>query len=90
MVRSLNSWSWFEIQQAMKYYNNRFQEIKNLAERLEIKFPLHIAIEGISEMHPDRAEIVSRMFYEVKGMADHVDLLNREIKRRNALIGVIG
>lgn len=90
MERSLNKWSWQEIIDVYRAYGQQMTEHLELAKRLGFRLPLQSEVSRLRNMHPDRADVVSRTFLHVKRIDHQLDTLEREIERRSALVGVWG
>jgi len=81
--RILSSWSWGDIQKMYAIYGKQLQECAGVAQRIEI--PSNIDIN-----YSDNDNVfILRFWREVKKLDAFVAALDREIARRNALIGVI-
>jgi hypothetical protein len=72
------------------FYGIQISEMQQLAKRLNVKLPLNREVEGLLQMHPQRAELVAKLFLDAKRVYAQVAVLDREIERRNALVGVMG
>lgn len=85
--KPLAQWTWDEIIAHVNVYLYQLKELTDTCKRLEITRPLNVEVTYVPEMHPDRAEIVSRAFLESKAIQTHINALTREIRRRARLVG---
>mgnify|MGYP001562020752 FL=1 len=83
MQGNLQSWSWGDIQAIYAILGRQLQEYDNVNKRIGIPKP-HIELSDESNI------FILRFWRDVKRLNEQVKCLDREIKRRNNLIGVIG
>lgn len=89
LKHSLANWNIQEIQGVYKIYGNMLKEYEGIANRLGIELPVKIEPGQILAINSQRAEIVSRMYLDVKRLNTQLAALDREIARRNVLVGVM-
>lgn len=86
---SLKNWKIQEIYEVYKIYGGMLKENEGIAKRLGITLPLDIRPDQLRIINSQRAEIVSRLFLDVKRLNTQLAALDREIARRNVLVGVM-
>jgi hypothetical protein len=89
MERSLISWSWKDIQKSYLTHAEQLAECQRLAIVLNLTLPLEHEMKDLPKMRSDRALVVSKLFRDVKRVNTHLSVLEREIERRNSLVGVL-
>ncbi len=84
------AWSWNKLITEYRHFRAERRDTLALAKRLGITLPLQNEMAHIEQMHADRAEIVSRAYLNVKRVSHHLNQIEAEIERRNALVGSRG
>lgn len=98
MQNKLGNWKWQEIHAMYKVYGEQLREYADTAERFEIAIPMDKELREFATtpgaLIPTRdlqhADFVNRWFRDVKRIVGQLKALDREIARRNKLIGVMG
>ncbi len=86
MAQKLNSWTSEQIRHVYEVFGQSLMEYEGIAQRLGFELPLDKEIARLTDMRLDRAEIVCRMFLDIKRINAHLQVLDTEIKRRRASI----
>ena len=80
----LSKWSWQEIQGVYRVYGQQLKHYQQLKNRIDIPETMHIEYTDESNI------FISRFWREIKRLDLSVTQLDREISRRQKLIGVMG
>lgn len=85
MVNNLSKWSWADIQAVYATFAHQYKEIERLTKACGIE-KLEMNID-----YPELKNIfIIRALRSIKQIDKHVAILDKEIDRRNKLIGVMG
>lgn len=80
----LNSWSWQSIQDTYRIYGKMLREYDGFKKRCYLPDNINIG-------YTDETNVFITRFNEEVGRIDrHLSTMDREIARRNSLIGVMG
>jgi len=95
MKSKLSSWSWQDIHCVYQTFSNQLMEYKMVADRFEIPVPmdkeLRTMTHGIVKAKDQQfQDFINRWFRDVNKIVGQLSVLDREIARRNKLIGVMG
>ncbi len=77
MNNNLQSWSWQDLYRALSIYNDMFNDFQSIKNRCIM---LGLSIGEFEQAYKQQMSTIGH----------YVDLVNREIARRNNLIGVMG
>ena len=82
--KKLSSWSWQEIQGVLRIYGKQLSEYQNVNKRINVPKSMNIDYTDESNI------FISRFWREVKRLDLSITQIDREISRRQKLIGVMG
>lgn len=84
MRGNLQSWSWGDIQRIYAILGGQMQDLLGIKRRLNLGDTIDIA-------YPDEKNIlIIRVHRDADRLDEQLSVLDKEIKRRNNLLGVMG
>ena len=90
MQNKLGNWKWQDIQLTYQVLANQLMEYKEVADRFEMDLPLKPKV-GEPIVYADGSlDFIHHFYAGVNRINNHLNVLDREIARRNKLIGVMG
>lgn len=97
MQNKLANWKIQDIHSTYKIYGNQLREYADTADRFEINIPMDKELKEFiltpGSVIPTRdlqhADFVNRWFRDIQKIVRHLNTLDREIARRNKLVGVM-
>ncbi len=90
MEPKLANWSWQEIQKVYASFGAYLRELQRHAKIFDIDLPVKFKPGEFVAYPDDKAELVARWIMDINRTNLQLSTLDREIARRNNLIGVMG
>lgn len=87
--KSLNSWSWKSIHDVYAILGRQLKEYERVARAVGLKLPVLVKPGELIEMPMDKATFVARWYLDVNRINRQIQCLDKEIARRNKLVGVV-
>lgn len=87
MSNRLAKYSIQQLQAIYTVFGNELKEYEDVAKRIGLKLPLNGALPFT---HPGEEEVCARWYLGVNEINRKIKTLDREISRRNNLVGVLG
>lgn len=95
-MKSLASWSWQDLTRVYRIFGQQLIDYKDIADRFEIAIPMEYPKldlkpgDVISVADANHLDFIGRWYRDVVRANNQLKALDREIARRNNLIGVMG